>query len=157
LVLDLGSEALEALERIVEGIALPPTLLLASVPESGLRLLNARVRGLLPSGPLPARLVAGINAVATGLIVLDQHLNSSEPLAASHREGTHEGLDSLTPREMRVLQLLAEGLSNKQIATTLEISEHTVKFHLSSIFGKLGAASRTEAAAIGIRRGLVML
>ena len=67
------------------------------------------------------------------------------------------GIDALTPRESEVLRLLAEGLPNKEMARTLEISEHTVKFHLAAIFGKLRATSRTEAVAIGIRRGLVMI
>jgi DNA-binding NarL/FixJ family response regulator len=65
--------------------------------------------------------------------------------------------EPLTPREKEVLQMLASGLANKEIASRLAISEHTVKFHVASILGKFGAGSRTEAVAIGIRSGLVLL
>ena len=63
----------------------------------------------------------------------------------------------LTPREIEVLRMIAEGLGNKEIASKLRISDHTVKFHISSIFVKLGASSRTEAVTIGIRKGLIMV
>lgn len=63
----------------------------------------------------------------------------------------------MTARELEVLRLLALGLANKQIAARLNISDHTVKFHVAAILGKLGASSRTEAVAIGIRTGLVLL
>jgi DNA-binding NarL/FixJ family response regulator len=63
--------------------------------------------------------------------------------------------ESLTPREQDVLHLLAEGLSNRAIAASLGISDHTVKFHLAAIFGKLGARTRTEAVRRGLRRGLL--
>jgi DNA-binding NarL/FixJ family response regulator len=66
-------------------------------------------------------------------------------------------VEALTARELEVLQLLASGLGNKEIASRLQISEHTVKFHVASIMGKLGAASRTEAVTVGIRRGLIMI
>jgi DNA-binding NarL/FixJ family response regulator len=65
--------------------------------------------------------------------------------------------EALTPREIEVLAMMAEGLANKTIAYRLNISEHTVKFHVGSIFGKLGAQSRTEAVTLGIRQGLIML
>jgi DNA-binding NarL/FixJ family response regulator len=63
----------------------------------------------------------------------------------------------LTPREIEVLTMLAEGLGNKAIARQLDISDNTVKFHLSSIFGKLGATSRTEAVMLGMRHGFIMM
>jgi len=65
--------------------------------------------------------------------------------------------EALTPREIQVLELLAEGLPNKAIAARLAISDQTVKFHVSSICGKLGAANRTEAVRLGLRRGLITL
>lgn len=65
--------------------------------------------------------------------------------------------EALTPRELEVLEALAEGMSNRAIAVRLAISEHTVKFHVSSIFGKLGAENRTDAVRRGVRRGLIML
>jgi len=64
-------------------------------------------------------------------------------------------LDEITPREIEVLRMLAEGLPNKEIAGRMRISDHTVKFHISSILEKLGASTRTEAVTIGIRRGLI--
>jgi DNA-binding NarL/FixJ family response regulator len=65
--------------------------------------------------------------------------------------------EPLTPREVDVLELLAEGRSNKSIAERLGISDQTVKFHLASIFGKLGASTRTEAVRLALRRGLISL
>ena len=72
-------------------------------------------------------------------------------------EEAEQVVDPLTERERQVLQLTAEGLANKQIAAALEISEHTVKFHLSSLYAKLGVTSRTEAVRAGARRGWVVL
>ena len=66
-------------------------------------------------------------------------------------------MEPLPERESEVLQLLAQGLSNKQIAVRLYISEHTVKFHVSSVYGKLGATNRAEAVRLGVQRGLVVL
>jgi len=66
-------------------------------------------------------------------------------------------LESLTPREQEVLELLAEGLSNRSIAARLDISEHTVKFHVSSICAKLGADNRTDAVRRAVRQGLITL
>jgi len=65
--------------------------------------------------------------------------------------------EALTPRELEVLEVLAEGLSNKAIAARLGITEHTVKFHVSAIFAKLGAENRTDAVRRGVRRGLITL
>ena len=66
-------------------------------------------------------------------------------------------VEELTPRESEVLQMPTNGLANKEIAARLSMSEHTVKFHVASILGKLGAGSRTEAVSLGIRRGIVLL
>jgi DNA-binding NarL/FixJ family response regulator len=68
-----------------------------------------------------------------------------------------ETVEELTPREVEVLRLLADGLGNKEVALRLGISDHTVQFHISSILAKLGAGSRTEAVTLGIRRGLILL
>jgi DNA-binding NarL/FixJ family response regulator len=65
------------------------------------------------------------------------------------------GAESLTARELDVLRLLAEGLPNKAIAARLGISDQTVKFHVASIGGKLGARNRTDAVRLAIRRGLI--
>jgi DNA-binding NarL/FixJ family response regulator len=66
-------------------------------------------------------------------------------------------VEQLTARELQVLQLLARGLANKQIALQMGISEHTVKFHVSSIYARLGVSSRTEAVRLGVQQGLVIL
>jgi len=63
----------------------------------------------------------------------------------------------LTPRELEILEMLAEGISNRTIAARLGISSQTVKFHVASIRAKLGAASRTEAVTFGVRQGLIAL
>ena len=76
---------------------------------------------------------------------------------AAPRKIIDNSLDALTNREIEVLGMIAEGLGNKTIAYRLGISEHTVKFHIASIFGKLGANSRTEAVTVALRRGLILL
>jgi NarL family two-component system response regulator YdfI len=157
LLVDIGSETAEALEHIAEQIALPATVLLSSNPHSVQQLLGLGVRAVLPSRTSAARLVAAVKAVAAGLIVVDERTTGVGALGEYEERRERETVDALTPREVEVLQLLAEGLPNKEIAKALVISEHTVKFHLAAIFGKLGATSRTEAVAIGIRRGLVMV
>jgi two-component system nitrate/nitrite response regulator NarL len=113
------------------------------------------VRGLLLREVAAEELVAALEAVAEGLIVFDPALASAvlpvrEPLPEM-------AMEELTPRELEVLQLMAEGLSNRAIGLRLEISEHTVKFHVNAILGKLGAQSRTEAVVRATRLGLIML
>jgi ATP/maltotriose-dependent transcriptional regulator MalT len=76
------------------------------------------------------------------------------PPAARHEEPL---MESLTAREVEVLGLVADGLPNREIARALEISEHTVKFHLASVFGKLGASTRTEAVQRGLRLGVIAI
>ena len=66
-------------------------------------------------------------------------------------------VESLTPRELQVLALVADGLANKAIAAQLGVSDETVKFHLGSVFGKLGASNRTDAVRQALRRGLIPL
>ncbi len=107
-------------------------------------------------------IAAAVRAVARGLVVLD---HSAAPLLAAHAAlapTLREPADalpgeSLTPREREVLQRMAQGLPNKQIAARLNISQHTVKFHVASILAKLGATSRTEAVTIGARNGYIVL
>ena len=76
--------------------------------------------------------------------------------AVENRE-TRETLETLTAREIQVLELLAEGLSNKAIAARLGISDQTVKFHVAAVSGKLGAVNRTDAVRRAVRRGLIAL
>ena len=91
-------------------------------------------------------------AVAAGLQIA--RTNNS---AAVENEAESAFVETLTDRELRVLNLLADGLSNPKIARVLDISRNTVKFHVSSIISKLGATSRTEAVTIGVKRGLILL
>ena len=156
LLLDLGAETAAGLERIAERVALPPTVLLSWNGHPERYLLSLGVRAVLPGRSPAARLVAAIRAVAAGLVVVDERAAGIGSPSETNR-AERGGIDALTPRESEILRLLAEGLPNKEMARTLEISEHTVKFHLAAIFGKLRATSRTEAVAIGIRRGLVMI
>ena len=124
--------------------------------------LPAGVRAVLPRNITPAEIVGAIEAVAAGLYVFHPADVDSAPMLRPREADLAPELaepfaEHLTPREIEVLQLLSEGLGNKEIASRLNISEHTAKFHVASIMGKLGAASRTEAVTLGIRRGLVMI
>jgi DNA-binding NarL/FixJ family response regulator len=120
--------------------------------------LRAGVRAVLPGDISPDQLVAALEAAAAGLIVVHPTESAAFfPTAEPAPRPFAELVEPLTPRESEVLQMLATGLANKQIAARLAISEHTVKFHVASILGKLGASSRTEAVSLGIRRGLVLL
>ncbi|MBD2411411.1 helix-turn-helix transcriptional regulator [Nostoc calcicola FACHB-389] len=116
--------------------------------------LRSGIRGILPSSSTESEIVAAVEAIASGLLVL--HPDAVELLSIREKVVTNP-VQSLTPREIEVLVMLGSGLGNKAIAKRLHISEHTVKFHLSSIFQKLSVSSRTEAVAVGIRLGLIML
>jgi two-component system, NarL family, response regulator YdfI len=120
--------------------------------------LSAGFRAVLPGDISPDQLVATLQAAASGLMVLHPaQVKDGFPAASAPQRDVDELAEALTRRESEVLQMLAAGLGNKEIAARLGISEHTVKFHVASILGKLGAGSRTEAVSIGIRRGLVLL
>lgn len=125
--------------------------------------LREGVRAVLPNDVSSEQLVAALQAAANGLLVLHptqaaaQVTTNGFASARARARDPNELAAQLTPRESEVLQMLASGLGNKQIAAKLAISEHTAKFHVASILGKLGAATRTEAVSIGIRRGLVLL
>jgi two-component system, NarL family, response regulator YdfI len=118
--------------------------------------LQAGIRGVLTGDAGPQQLALAVEAAASGLVVLDPGEVRAER-SSSTRPVTLELSEPLTARERQVLQMLAGGLGNKEIASRLKISEHTAKFHVASILGKFGASSRTEAVAIGLRRGLILL
>jgi NarL family two-component system response regulator YdfI len=140
-----------------------PVILLVDNP--GRRIseaLPAGVRAVLPRNITSTEIAAAIEAVAAGLYVFHPADIDSIPALRPPQSETVPELgepliEHLTPREIEVLQLLSAGLGNKEIATRLNISEHTAKFHVASIMGKLGAATRTEAVTLGIRHGLVMI
>jgi two-component system, NarL family, response regulator YdfI len=140
------------------GADIPIVVLESADNGSATDLLRQGVRAILPAGISPAELIAALRAVASGLIVLHQSTLGAFPHAAVNTSrATGEFTEALTKREREVLQMLAAGLGNKEIAAKLNISDHTAKFHVGSILSKLGAASRAEAVAMGIRRGLVLL
>ena len=114
-------------------------------------MLRSGIRGILTRDARPEEIGAAVEAVHAGLVVMASEFFPETPAAGE------ELAESLSDREREVLDLVAEGLSNKLIAHQLNISEHTVKTHVASIFAKLGASSRTEAVSQAIRRGLVML
>jgi NarL family two-component system response regulator YdfI len=121
------------------------------------RALRGGVRGILPSEPEQDLLVTAVHAVAGGLVVIHPSEVQTERTAGLSSSEAQEFVEPLTAREREVLQMLSGGLGNKEIAARLKISEHTVKFHVASILGKLGASTRTEAVSVALRRGLILL
>ena len=123
------------------------------------RALRRGVKGVLPRNASSAEIVWAIQAANAGLFLFDEE--TVQQLTSRFGSGPLperlELVEELTEREIEILRKLAEGLGNKQIASSLAISEHTVKFHISSILDKLHASSRTEAVTVGIRMGLVLL
>jgi DNA-binding NarL/FixJ family response regulator len=116
--------------------------------------LAARGASLVSDGVSREQLVIALKATASGLVVRDLASMPAQPVQAQLAPGETE---SLTEREHEILRLVGEGMVNRDIARALGLSDHTVKFHLHSIFRKLGARSRTEAVSLAIRRGLLML
>lgn len=131
----------------------PPAVIVTDRPaEEGQ--LSSRVRAWLPISASAEEIRAAILAAANDLIVLTP-AQARRWLPAESAENEAAFVEALTPRELQVLRMLADGLGNKEIAAQLGISEHTAKFHVAQILAKLGAHSRTEAVAFGMRRGLV--
>jgi DNA-binding NarL/FixJ family response regulator len=129
----------------------PPSIWTSDAIRSG-------VRAVLPSDVSPDQLRIATEAATSGFVILPSHeVAAVVPASALPSVSLSELPEALTKREREVLQMLASGLGNKEIAARLSISEHTAKFHVASILGKLGASTRTEAVSIGIRRGLVLL
>jgi DNA-binding NarL/FixJ family response regulator len=98
-----------------------------------------------------------VRSAEAGLVLLDLPLAATSLALPATIAGNAPLTESLTARELQVLQLVAQGLPNKGIARQLKISENTAKFHVASLCGKLGASSRTEAVTIAARRGLILL
>lgn len=131
-------------------------LVLALIPDASFaaRAVGS-ARGVLLRDASINTLVAAAKAIASGLAVIDPEL------AAATRQTPELSpvnmKESLTPRELEILTLIAEGLPNKTIAQRLKITDHTVKFHINSLLEKLSAHSRTEAVTIAARSGLILL
>jgi DNA-binding NarL/FixJ family response regulator len=116
---------------------------------------SAGVKGLLLRETSAEQLLAAITAVSQGLTVITADLTPQ--LLSAPPTPALDSAEALTSREQEVLQLVAEGLTNKAIAQALSISEHTVKFHINTIMGKLNAPSRTAAVVRATRLGLILL
>ena len=127
----------------------PPVLALAATESQAAQARTAGVRSFLSRDASPEALAAAITALGQGLLVADPALSGGSPQAGFPPAAL------LTPREQDVLRLLAEGLPNKGVASRLAVSEHTVKFHVNSIMGKLNAQNRTEAVTLATRLGLL--
>lgn len=152
---DLGwspDSQIATLSQFVEGHSVPVVALLtvdslADVARAG------GARGLLPRTSNANQMAAALHAVVQGLLVFDETLLA----APSPTPTALDLLEPLSARELEVLRHLAEGLSNKEIARVIGVSEHTAKFHVNAILGKLGAQSRTEAVVKATRAGLILL
>ncbi len=162
-LLDLDSPSDESLSAAIQsGGALVNSslMILTEDPESlAVDVLGSGLRAILPRYATPEEIIAAIQAAATGLVAL--HPDIFDSMLSRIRPGQQSELDPsgqiLTPREIEVLRMIADGLGNKEIASKLSISDHTVKFHISSIFAKLSASNRAEAVTLGIRHGLIMV
>ena len=162
-LVEAAADAQEELLNALEDAELAqeyPVILLSEQPKTAWlsKALRAGVRAVLPRDVAPEQLRAALEAAAAGLVVIHpSELDTVLSAAIGPSAPLDELLEPLTRREREVLQMLAAGLANKEVAARLAISDHTVKFHVASILGKLGASTRTEAVSAGIRRGLVML
>jgi two-component system nitrate/nitrite response regulator NarL len=129
-----------------------PSLVLVRDAAGATAALANGARGVLLRESAPRRMHAALHAVAEGAMVIDEDLGNA---ILPHARATVEMIEPLTARELEVLQLLAAGLTNKEIAQRIEVTDHTVKFHVNGIFGKLGASTRTEAVVEAARRGII--
>ena len=119
---------------------------------------NSPAWSVLGSDANPEELAAAVHAVSQGLLAGSPSLLHQVMQRREHNMGlAKDNLGELTGRERQVLQFLAQGLANKQIGLALGISEHTVKFHVSAIYSKLGASNRTVAVRLGLQQGLISL
>jgi two-component system, NarL family, response regulator YdfI len=135
-----------------EVLELSPIVLLTQTPVEALfkSLIRAGSGAILHTNSSAEQIVHAIETASAGLLTFDSSLIPGTAITIRLSE-------ELTPRETEVLRLLAEGFANREIAIRLEISEHTIKFHIRSILGKLGAATRAEAVTRGFRAGLIDL
>jgi DNA-binding NarL/FixJ family response regulator len=170
-------ETLASLQALVEEMTesedFPAFVIIGARQSDWVReaLRSGVVWAVLPRAASSDAIIAAAEAVSAGLVALDAETFSAwlppQNSAIDDLPGARSGegrletvvpeIDALTPREREVLEMLAEGLSNKEIAWRMKISEHTIKFHVASIFAKLDVSTRTEAVMQGIRKGLVMM
>jgi two-component system, NarL family, nitrate/nitrite response regulator NarL len=155
---DAGTDASKTLARLAElrTMSVPVVAVVGDAAHTA-PALAAGARGVVLRDQVGPGIHAALAAVRSGLTVMDSQLASSLVPQQHVRTDAPKGRGELTERERQVVQLLSEGLSNKLIADRLGISDHTAKFHVNAILGKLGAASRTEAVVVAVRLGLVAL
>jgi DNA-binding NarL/FixJ family response regulator len=123
------------------------------------QLSRAGLRGwaCLPRDADSDQIDLAVRSAEAGLVLLDLPVAAAALAPIANLVAPAPASEALTPRELQVLQLVAQGLPNKGIARRLGISENTAKFHVAQVCGKLGASSRTEAVTIAARRGLILL
>jgi DNA-binding NarL/FixJ family response regulator len=146
----------EVVTELAKRGRLPPTLLLTTFEDDFAMIAGVRAgaRGYLLKGVTPEVLVEAINTLAAGGSYLYATL-TTPPSGAAQQGSLASGAEQLTEREQDVLKLLSSGITNREIATALRLSEGTVRNHLSSIFAKLGVNDRTKAVLQAMQRGLV--
>jgi two-component system, NarL family, nitrate/nitrite response regulator NarL len=156
IVWDLGDDPETALQRLLEAHELRiPIVAVVEDDRDGIRALAQGAAGLVPPAVDPERLILAARAVLGGLLALDPSV--AGVTAAARDRADDAPVETLTRREREVLQLMAEGLGNKLIAGRLGITEHTAKFHVHTILGKLSTQSRTEAVVRAARLGLITI
>ena len=154
-ILDIGADALVAVHLHPSNIAELPSPVVCIA--DNIHAMPRNVRAVLPESASPGEITAAIEAAANDLTTLTQD-QVTRWLHVVHQDLDSElVVEGLTPRELQVLRMIADGYGNKEIAAELAISEHTVKFHVAQILGKLNAGSRAEAVSVGIRRGLIAI
>ena len=131
-----------------------PVLYLVKNSNEASQAIVRGARGVMLRTAAPRRLHTGVRAVADGFVIIDEEVAEG---VMPHARARVELIEPLTPREQQVAQLLAGGLTNKEIAQRLGITEHTVKFHLNGLLRKLGVSTRTEAVVQAARLGLLIL
>jgi two-component system, NarL family, response regulator YdfI len=163
LLVDIASPVDETMSIELESRGEPPRATLVILTDDVEKFLSADavrsgVRAILPRDAKPEEICAAIQASLAGLVVIPPDALDSLLRTGDEKQSEVDPSDQiLTPREIEVLRMVAEGMGNKEIALKLGISDHTVKFHISSIFAKLDASNRAEVVTIGIRRGLIMV
>jgi two-component system, NarL family, response regulator YdfI len=158
-VVELGSAEEDPFEMLRELEGDAAVVVLVDDPDGAWvsEALEAGVQAILPHEVTGPEIIAGIHAASEGLVVLGPGIRPGLQNAIRRAADLQPLPEPLTAREVEVLRALADGLGNKEIAERLGISEHTVKFHVGSVMGKLGASSRTQAVTLGIQHHLVML
>lgn len=164
---DAGTDPSNVLTRLaqIDRTSAVPVVAVVNDPSYATPAIAAGARGVVMRDQVHGGLHAALVAVRSGLTVLDTELAAhlvdpnrpKAPKIEVKHDGKSHGRGELTARELQVVQLLAEGLSNKLIADRLGISDHTAKFHVNGVMAKLGASTRTEAVVEAVRRGVVHL